>query len=62
MCTHIAKMMYGMCIPYILVGIMFGGLLEKGRKLQLADINLAVTVRSPRLLHESTQLAQYWWI
>ena len=29
---------------------MFGGLLEKGRKLQLADINLAVTVRSPRLL------------
>ena len=28
---------------------MFGGLLEKGRKLQLADINLAVSVRSPRL-------------
>ena len=33
---------------------MFGGLLEKGRKLQLSDINLAVTgrtVRSPCLLH-----------
>ena len=38
---------------------MFGGLLGKGRKLLLADINLAVTVRSPRLLRESTQLAQY---
>ena len=25
------------------MGILFGGLLEKGRKLQLADINLAVT-------------------
>ena len=29
--------------PDILVGILFGGLLEKGRKLQLADINLAIT-------------------
>ena len=39
---------------------MFGGLLEN-RKLQLADINyLAIQVRSPRLLRESTQLAQYW--
>ena len=28
----------------ILAGIIFGGLLEKGRKLQLADINLAVSV------------------
>ena len=37
-----------------------GGLLEKGRKLQLAEINLAVTVRSPRLLRESMRLAQYW--
>ena len=27
----------------ILAGMMFGGLLEKGRKLQLADTNLAVT-------------------
>ena len=27
----------------ISAGIMFGGLLEKRRKLQLADINLAVT-------------------
>ena len=35
--------------PDILAGIIFGGLLEKGRKLQLADINLAVSVRSPRL-------------
>ena len=32
------------------------------RKLQLADINLAVTVQSPCLLWESTQLAQYWRI
>ena len=32
---------------------------RKGRKLQLADINLASTVRSPRLLWESTRLAQY---
>ena len=28
---------------YILAGIMFGGLLERGRILQLVDINLAVT-------------------
>ena len=41
---------------------MFGGLLERGRKLQLADINLAVTVQSPRLLRESMRLAQYWRI
>ena len=41
---------------------MFGGLLEKGRKLQLADINLGVTAQLPRLLRESTQLAQYWRI
>ena len=41
------------------MGIIFGGLLEKGKKLQLADINLTVTVRSPRLLWESTWLAQY---
>ena len=47
---------------YILAEIMFGGLLEKGRKLQLADINLPVTVRSPRLLQGSTQLVQYWRI
>ena len=32
---------------------MFGGSLEKGKKLQLADINLAVMVQSPRLLRES---------
>ena len=36
--------------------------IEKGRKLQLADIKLAVTIRSPCLLRESTRLAQYWWI
>ena len=36
---------------------MFGGLLEKERK--LVDINLAVTVQSPRLLQESTWLTQY---
>ena len=49
---------------YCLAGIMFG-LLENERKLQLADINLAVTgsqVQSPCLLWESMQLAQYWWI
>ena len=45
--------------PDILAGIIFGGLLEKGRKLQLVDINLAVTVRSPHLLRE---LVQYWRI
>ena len=39
---------------------MFGGLLEKGKKLELADINLVVTGRSPRLLWESTLLVQYW--
>ena len=39
---------------------MFGGLLEKGRKLHLVDINLPVTVRSPCLLRESTRLVQYW--
>ena len=39
---------------------MFGGLLEKRKKSQLADINLAVTVRLPRLLRESTRLVQYW--
>ena len=38
---------------------MFGGLLENGRKLQLVDLNLVVMVRSPCLLQESTQLAQY---
>jgi hypothetical protein len=45
-----------------MAGIMFqiGGLLEKGRNFQLADINLAVTVQSPRLFQESTRLVQYW--
>ena len=35
---------------------------RKQRKLQLVDINLAVTVQLPHLLRESTWLAQYWWI
>ena len=53
LCFHAVK-------PDMLAGIMFGGLLEKERKLQLADINLAITVRSPRLLRESTRLVHYW--
>ena len=32
------------------------------KKLQLANINLAIMVQSPRLLQESTRLVQYWRI
>ena len=45
---------------------MFGGLVEKGRKLQLADINFAVTgsrgtIATPSLGVYAVGAIYYWW-
>ena len=52
---------FNYCIYIYRIAGYIGGnnMLEKERKLQLADINLAVTVQLPRLLQA---LAQYWRI
>ena len=57
--VHVYILYIHYCIARYNAGIIFGGLLEKE---QLADINLAVSVRLPRLLRESMRLAQYWRI